>query len=62
MRRVDPESTRGGRAPDCGTDSCGFETYHSSTFQELTLEVPPAQEISGARVLAVFNDSIATGD
>jgi aconitate hydratase len=34
--------------------------HHPPYFQTLTLDVPPATEIKGARVLGVFGDSITT--
>jgi aconitate hydratase len=34
--------------------------HHPPYFQRLTLDVPPIQEIKGARVLGVFGDSITT--
>src|SRR5919109_2910094 len=34
--------------------------HHPPYFQTLTLDVPPIQEIKGARVLGVFGDSITT--
>jgi aconitate hydratase len=34
--------------------------HHPPYFQSLTLDVPPIQEIKGARVLGVFGDSITT--
>jgi aconitate hydratase len=34
--------------------------HHPPYFQTLTLDVPPLQEIKGARVLGVFGDSITT--
>lgn len=34
--------------------------HHPPYFQRLTLEVPPMEEIKGARVLGVFGDSITT--
>jgi aconitate hydratase len=34
--------------------------HHPAYFQQLSLEAPPTQVITGARVLAVFRDSITT--
>jgi len=34
--------------------------HHPPYFQTLTLDVPPAQEIKGARLLGMFGDSITT--
>lgn len=41
-------------------DETSTYIHHPPYFEELTLDVPPIQEIRGARVLAMFGDSITT--
>ncbi len=41
-------------------DETSTYIHHPPYFQTLTLDVPPVKEIKGARVLALFGDSITT--
>ncbi|MGQ9833243.1 MAG: aconitate hydratase AcnA [Candidatus Villigracilaceae bacterium] len=41
-------------------DEASTYIHHPPYFQQLTLDVPPLQEIRGARVLCMFGDSITT--